>query len=162
MQHETLAVDLDREPFHAVMLHGLGHVDIDHVPVTRPVVVCFGEGIVVKVAGRAMWLALAGDKMMWGGGAKRRAHCVPRYAFISTRNRSTSCVEIRNARFRASSASVRRRAGVTSSSPSCEPSSGALAAAAAASRAASWSYPCQKVCSSYEKPAARALAVSCW
>lgn len=52
MQHETLAVDLDREPFHAVMLHGLGHVDIDHVPVTRPVLECFGEGIVVEVAGR--------------------------------------------------------------------------------------------------------------
>lgn len=50
MQHKTLPMDLDREPFHTIMLYRFGNIDIDHVPVTRPIVKRFRQGVIVEVA----------------------------------------------------------------------------------------------------------------
>jgi hypothetical protein len=38
MKHKTLAMDLDRQPLHAVVLYWRGNIDIDHVPFGRWVV----------------------------------------------------------------------------------------------------------------------------
>lgn len=52
MKHKALTVNLDRYPFHPIMLDGLVDVDIDHVPVARSVVVRLVECVVVEITVR--------------------------------------------------------------------------------------------------------------